>query len=130
MTTKKNLVKSMLMSTLTAGIFSFSFAFTSCSDEEDLLSNDALAGPGGNSKTEVVIGDGDITAEAFAACIPYQVKASGAWHIEQDRRFFTVEPESGEGDTEVTIYMQNNNRNNRNMHKQQQRKPYDIIGAV
>ena len=30
MTTKKNLVKSMLMSAATAGIFSFSFVFTSC----------------------------------------------------------------------------------------------------
>ena len=34
MTTKKNLVKLALMSTLTAGIFSFSFALTSCSDDE------------------------------------------------------------------------------------------------
>ena len=34
MTTKKNLVKSMLMSIVTAGIFSFSFALTSCSDDE------------------------------------------------------------------------------------------------
>ena len=34
MTTKKNLVKSMLMSILTAGIFGFSFAFTACSDDE------------------------------------------------------------------------------------------------
>ena len=112
MTTKKNLVKQVLMSILTAGIFSFSFAFTAC-DDEDILSNEAPSGPDDKSKTEQVIGDGDITAEAFAACIPYQVKASGAWHIEQDRRFFTVEPESGNGDTEVTIYMQNNNRNNR-----------------
>ena len=112
MTTKKNLVKQVLMSILTAGIFSFSFAFTAC-DDEDILSNEAPSGPDDKSKTEQVIGDGDITVEAFAACIPYQVKASGAWHIEQDRRFFTVEPESGNGDTEVTIYMQNNNRNNR-----------------
>ena len=34
MTTKKNLVKSMLMSILTAGIFGFAFAFTACSDDE------------------------------------------------------------------------------------------------
>ena len=34
MTTKKNLVKQVLMSIVTAGIFSFSFAFTSCSDDE------------------------------------------------------------------------------------------------
>ena len=34
MTTKKNLVKQVLMSIVTAGIFSFSFAFTACSDDE------------------------------------------------------------------------------------------------
>ena len=34
MTTTKNLVKQVLMSILTAGIFSFSFAFTACSDDE------------------------------------------------------------------------------------------------
>ena len=34
MTTKKNLVKSMLMSILTAGIYGFAFAFTACSDDE------------------------------------------------------------------------------------------------
>ena len=38
MATKKNLVKSMLMSVVTAGIFSFSFVFTSCNDD-DILEN-------------------------------------------------------------------------------------------
>jgi hypothetical protein len=38
MITKKNLVKSMLMSILTAGIFSFSFAFTACSDDDIMIS--------------------------------------------------------------------------------------------
>ena len=38
MTTKKNLVKSMLMSVATAGIFSFSFVFTSCNDDDILES--------------------------------------------------------------------------------------------
>ena len=42
MTTKKNLVKQVLMSILTVGIFSFSFALTSCSDEVNDLST-----PGG-----------------------------------------------------------------------------------
>ena len=46
MTTKKNLVKSMLMSIVTAGIFSFSFALTSCSDDV----ND-LGTPGGEFET-------------------------------------------------------------------------------
>ena len=45
MTTQKNLVKSMLMSILTAGIFSFSFAFTACSDDEMLATaNDTEEG--------------------------------------------------------------------------------------
>lgn len=109
---KKNsvMVKQVLMSILTAGIFSF--AFTACSDE-DILSNEDPLAMMENAKTKQVIGDGDITAEPYAACIPYQVKANGAWHIEQDRRFFTVEPENGEGDTEVIIYMQNNNHKDR-----------------
>ena len=41
MTTKKNLVKLALMSTLTAGIMSFSFALTSCSDD-DILGNEVV----------------------------------------------------------------------------------------
>lgn len=41
MTTKKNLVKSMLMSVATAGIFSFSFVFTSCNDDDILDSGTA-----------------------------------------------------------------------------------------
>lgn len=36
MATKRNLVKSMFMSIATAGIFSFSFVFTSCNDDEIL----------------------------------------------------------------------------------------------
>ena len=46
MTTKKNLVKLALMSTLTAGIFSFSFALTSCSADEiqnEVSNNDESA---------------------------------------------------------------------------------------
>ena len=42
MATKKNLVSSMLMSVATAGIFSFSFVFTSCNDDE-ILENAELA---------------------------------------------------------------------------------------
>ena len=41
MTTKKNLVKQVLMSILTAGVFSFSFGFASCSDE-DMLTNEGM----------------------------------------------------------------------------------------
>lgn len=41
MTTKKNLVKSMFMNILAAGIFSFSFVFTSCNDDDILDSGTA-----------------------------------------------------------------------------------------
>ncbi len=34
MTTRKNLVKQVFMSILTAGVFSFSVVFTSCSDDD------------------------------------------------------------------------------------------------
>jgi hypothetical protein len=51
MTTKKNLVKLALMSTLTAGIFSFSFALTSCSDDD--IQNEVS----NNDESAVVVGN-------------------------------------------------------------------------
>ena len=42
MTTKKNLVKSMFMNILTAGVFSFGFAFTACSADDDLLNENPV----------------------------------------------------------------------------------------
>ena len=53
---KKNsiLVKTVLMSTLTAGIMSFSFALTSCSDDEiqnEVSNNDESAIVVGNEVT-------------------------------------------------------------------------------
>ena len=68
MATKKNLVKSMLMSILTAGIFSF--GFIACSEDEDIFANEALAALEGNPKTDQDIGDGDITAEATLPAFP------------------------------------------------------------
>ena len=44
MTTKKNLVKPMLMSILTAGIFGFAFVFTACSDDEFVNANNMEEG--------------------------------------------------------------------------------------
>ena len=38
MTTKKNLVKSMFMNILTAGVFSFGFVFTACTSDDVWLS--------------------------------------------------------------------------------------------
>ena len=58
MTTKKNLVKSMLMSAATAGIFSFSFVFTSCNMEQEY--NGPLQEPYGLSFYDFVASD-DVT---------------------------------------------------------------------
>ena len=57
MTTKNFMVKSMFMSILTAGIFSFSFALTSCSDDNDML-NEA-----NNDESVIVAGSEDELAK-------------------------------------------------------------------
>ena len=57
MTTKKNLVKLALMSTLTAGIFSFSSALTSCSDDE--IQNEVS----NNDESAIVVGNEDVLAQ-------------------------------------------------------------------
>ena len=54
MTTKKNLVKSMFMNILTAGIFSFGFAFTACSADDELLNEK----PGDNDQV-ITAGEND-----------------------------------------------------------------------
>ena len=54
MTTKKNLVKSMFMNILTAGVFSFGFAFTACSADDD-LSNEYSA----DNSQEITAVDGE-----------------------------------------------------------------------
>ena len=42
MTTKKNLVKSMFMNILTAGVFSFGFVFTACTSDDVLLNENPV----------------------------------------------------------------------------------------
>ncbi len=100
----------MLTGILTAGVFSFS----SCSEdslEDDFNSNvqDAL------NEQQKFTGDGDILAESRAATMPYKVNATGAWTVEKDCRFFSVVPKSGVGPTEVKIYFQDNNGEERRM---------------
>ncbi len=107
MKTTQILVKTVLMSMLTAGFFSL----TSCSDEfvESAPLQNALE----DQKKEQFTVDGDILAGSRAATMHYQVNANGAWTIEKDRMFFRVSPESGVGPTDVKIYLQNNTEEDR-----------------
>jgi len=98
---KKNsfLVKTMLMSMLTA----VTFSFASCQD--DILETNPMTE---NSSASQGIGDGDILVEGHAYTMPFTVKANGKWRIEQDRYFFTVSEEEGIGPKEIKIYVQDN----------------------
>jgi len=99
---KKNsiLVKTVLMSMLTAATFSFA----SCQDD-DLVDTGAMVE---NTNASQAIGDGDILVEAYAYTEPFMVKAYGQWRIEQDRHFFTLSEQEGYGPQEIKIYVQNN----------------------
>ena len=99
---KKNsfLVKTVLMSMLTA----VTFSFASCQDD-DFMDTDAMVE---NTNASQAIGDGDILVEGHAYTMPFTVKANGKWRIEQDRYFFTLSEEEGIGPKVIKIYVQDN----------------------
>ncbi len=99
---KKNsfLVKTVLMSMLTA----VTFSFASCQDD-DFMDTGAMVE---NTNASQAIGDGDILVEGHAYTMPFTVKANGKWRIEQDRYFFTVSEEEGIGPKVIKIYVQDN----------------------
>ena len=99
---KKNsfLVKTVLMSMLTA----VTFSFASCQDD-DFMDTGAMVE---NTNASQAIGDGDILVEGHAYTMPFTVKANGKWRIEQDRYFFTLSQEEGIGPKEIKIYVQDN----------------------
>ena len=99
---KKNsfLVKTVLMSMLTA----VTFSFASCQDD-DFMDTDAMVE---NTNASQTIGDGDILVEGHAYTMPFTVKANGKWRIEQDRYFFTLSEEEGIGPKVIKIYVQDN----------------------
>ena len=99
MTKKSFLVKTVLMSMLTA----VTFSFASCQD--DILETNPMTE---NNSASQGIGDGDILVEGHAYTMPFTVKANGKWRIEQDRYFFTVSEEEGIGPKEIKIYVQDN----------------------
>ena len=99
---KKNsfLVKTVLMSMLTA----VTFSFASCQDD-DFMDTGAMVE---NTNASQTIGDGDILVEGHAYTMPFTVKANGKWRIEQDRYFFTLSEEEGIGPKVIKIYVQDN----------------------
>lgn len=96
--TTKNLLLLMVCGVMTAA------TLTACTDDDD-NSND--------SQKESTLKSADLVVDRWAQSISYEVKGEGAWHIETTDDFFAVEPEEGTGPATVTIYMQNNNLDER-----------------
>ena len=111
MMTKKNMVKTMFMNILTAGIFAT--VFTACSDElNQMVEHDILDGS-------------DIQAsqlknlEQFSYDVPVKVNAQGDWKIElkfndEDNQFCYVYPDHGHGPATVNLFMLDNWTSERN----------------
>lgn len=54
-----------------------------------------------------------LVVDAFANEFPLEIKTEGAWRVESDSYFFSVEPEEGTGNATVTVSVQNNTRSKR-----------------
>lgn len=52
--------------------------------------------------------DNVLTVDAWASEYLIEITANGEWRIEKDSRFFRVSPESGTGNGTVTVYVQDN----------------------
>ena len=111
MTTKKNLVKSMFMSILTAGIFGF--GFTACSDDLNELGN-AQPVPeisGGSRALE--------NMEQWSYTVPVEINCEGPWKIEfnfdnDEHHFCYALPDHGDGPATVKICVLDNWSDKRN----------------
>ena len=109
MTTKKNLVKTMFMNILTAGVFAT--AFTACNDD---LNNEAN---GFNApETESF----ELTnLEQYSYSVPVQVNAQGDWQIDlqfcdENHHFCYALPDHGHGPATVELCMLDNWTDTRN----------------
>ena len=79
-------------------------AFTACTDDDKFLADVTLP-------TEFT--GNAMLVDAFANEFPLEIKTEGAWRVESDSYFFTVEPEEGTGNATVTVSVQNNTRSKR-----------------
>lgn len=76
MTTKKNLVKNVLMSMLTAGMFTM--CFTSCSDEIESEIKEL-----NNVEAQAQVNNGPLqNLEQHSYVVPFEVRCNGEWRIE------------------------------------------------
>ncbi len=112
MTTKKDLVKSMFMNILTAGVIGFGFVFTACND------NDVM-----NDYEQSLIAAEDLKqANELKNLLnneysfPFEVKNDGQWRIgfgyDDNGQICYAYPKSGNGKATVKIYVQKNNTGN------------------
>lgn len=79
-------------------------AFSACEKEPAFLAD--VTYPEEASGNAMVV-------DAFANEFPLEIKTEGAWRVEGDSYFFTVEPEEGSGNATVTVSVQNNTRSKR-----------------
>ena len=108
--TKKNMVKTMFMNILTAGVFAT--VFTACSDELNNLEDEAF----NDAKTESFL---FTNLEQYSYNVPVKVNAQGDWKIElkfddEDNQFCYVIPDHGHGPATVNLFMLDNWTNERN----------------
>ena len=78
--------------------------FSACTDDESFLAK--------VNYPQEATGD-KMVVDAWANEFPLEIKTEGAWKVESDSYFFTVEPEEGSGNATVTVSVQNNTRSKR-----------------
>ena len=109
MTTKKNLVKSMLMSIATAGIFSFSFS--SCSDDINEFDNHGFNAEINSYELQ--------NLEQYSYPVPVKINCQGAWKIDlkfsdDNNHFCYALPSEGVGPQTIKLCMLDNWTDERN----------------
>ena len=109
MTTKKNLVKSMLMSIVTAGVFSF--GFSSCNDDINEFDNHGFNA--GFNSFELQ------NLEQYSYTVPVQIDCEGAWKIDlkfsnENNHFCYALPSEGVGPQTIKLCMLDNWTDERN----------------
>ena len=109
MTTKKNLVKSMLMSIATAGIFSF--GFSSCSDDINEFDNHGFNAEINSYELQ--------NLEQYSYTVPVKINCQGAWKIDlkfsdENNHFCYALPSEGVGPQTIKLCMLDNWTDERN----------------